>query len=218
MLHFQLVRGHSPFSAALRFFPLPIALMPAAANSDRLVEKFGRSNVISVGLCLVATGLFLFTLVTIDTSYLQIAATFFLLGLGMGLTMAPSTTAVMDAIPESKAGVGSATNDASREVGGALGIAIGGSVLNEVYQSNILIPESLSSQSDIISESFPAAIKIGENMLALGNSDGALLIQSARESFIEGMVAACVVAGIVALVAAIIVKWKLPQDIPASEE
>jgi len=218
MLHFQLVRGHSPFSAALRFFPLPIALMPAAANSDRLVEKFGRNNVISVGLCLVASGLFLFTLVTIDTSYLQIAATFFLLGLGMGLTMAPSTTAVMDAIPESKAGVGSATNDASREVGGALGIAIGGSVLNEVYQSNILIPESLSSQSGIISESFPAAIKIGENMLALGNSDGALLIQSARESFIEGMVAACLVAGIVALVAAIIVKWKLPQDMPASEE
>jgi DHA2 family multidrug resistance protein-like MFS transporter len=174
--------------------------------------------VISVGLCLVATGLFLFTLVTMDTSYLQIAATFFLLGLGMGLTMAPSTTAVMDAIPESKAGVGSATNDASREVGGALGIAIGGSVLNEVYQSNILIPESLSAQSDIISESFPAAIKIGENMLALGNSDGALLIQSARESFIEGMVAACLVAGIVALVAAIIVKWKLPQDMPASEE
>ncbi|CAI8393730.1 MAG: Antiseptic resistance protein [Marine Group II euryarchaeote MED-G33] len=218
MLHFQLVRGHSPFSAALRFFPLPIGLMPAAANSDRLVAKFGRSNVISVGLCLVATGLFLFTLVTMDTSYLQIAATFFLLGLGMGLTMAPSTTAVMDAIPESKAGVGSATNDASREVGGALGIAIGGSVLNEVYQSNILIPESFSAQSSIISESFPAAIKIGENMLALGNSDGALLIQSARESFIEGMVAACLVAGIVALVAAIIVKWKLPQDMPASEE
>jgi EmrB/QacA subfamily drug resistance transporter len=218
MLHFQLVRGHSPFSAALRFFPLPIGLMPAAANSDRLVAKFGRSNVISVGLCLVATGLFLFTLVTIETSYLQIAATFFLLGLGMGLTMAPSTTAVMDAIPESKAGVGSATNDASREVGGALGIAIGGSILNEVYQSKIMIPDSLAMQSGIISESFPAAIKIGENVLAMGNPDGALLIQSARESFIEGMVAACLVAGVVALLAAIIVKMKLPQDMPTSDE
>jgi len=218
MLHFQLVRGHSPFSAALRFFPLPIGLMPAAANSDRLVAKFGRSNVISVGLCLVATGLFLFTLVTIETSYLQIAATFFLLGLGMGLTMAPSTTAVMDAIPESKAGVGSATNDASREVGGALGIAIGGSILNEVYQSKIMIPDSLAMQSGVISESFPAAIKIGENVLAMGNPDGALLIQSARESFIEGMVAACLVAGVVALLAAIIVKMKLPQDMPTFEE
>ena len=212
MLHFQLVRGHSPFSAAIRFFPLPMGLMPAAANSDRLVAKFGRANVISTGLCLVATGLFLFTQVNIDTSYLQIAATFTLLGLGMGLTMAPSTTAVMDAIPESKAGVGSATNDASREVGGALGIAIGGSVLNEVYQSTISVPASATAQTEIIQESFPAAMTIGQRMQELGNPDGALLIASARESFIEGMVAACVVAGIVALLAAIIVKWKMPND------
>ena len=55
-------------------------------------------------------------------------------------------------------------------------------------------------------------------MLDAGNPDGALLIQSARESFIDGMVAACLVAGIVALLAAIIVKWKLPQDMPVSEE
>ena len=212
MLHFQLVRGHSPFSAAIRFFPLPMGLMPAAANSDRLVAKFGRANVISMGLCLVATGLFLFTQVNIDTSYPQIAATFALLGLGMGLTMAPSTTAVMDAIPESKAGVGSATNDASREVGGALGIAIGGSVLNEVYQSTITVPASATAQTEIIQQSFPAAMTIGQRMQELGNPDGALLIASARESFIEGMVAACVVAGIVALLAAIIVKWKMPND------
>ena len=155
MLHFQLVRGHSPLSAAIRFFPLPLGLMPAAANSDRLVAKFGRPNVIATGLILVALGLGLFTLVDIDTSYAQIAATFVLLGLGIGLTMAPSTTAVMDSIPESKAGVGSATNDSSREVGGALGIAIGGSVLNEIYQSTIVIPGSASAQSSIIQESFP---------------------------------------------------------------
>jgi MFS family permease len=218
MLHFQLVRGHSPFSAAIRFFPLPIGLMPAAANSDRLVAKFGRPNVISTGLCLVATGLFLFTQVNVDTSYAQIAATFFFLGVGMGLTMAPSTTAVMDAIPHSKAGVGSATNDASREVGGALGIAIGGSVLNEIYQSTIIIPASASAQSGVIQESFPAAITIGQRMLELGNPEGADLIASARESFIEGMVGACLVAGCVALLAAIIVKWKMPHDELPSED
>ena len=65
MLHFQLVRGHSAFSAAIRFFPLPMGLMPAAANSDKLVAKFGRPNVIATGLILVAAGLFLFTLVEI---------------------------------------------------------------------------------------------------------------------------------------------------------
>ncbi len=218
MLHFQLVRGHSPLSAALRFLPLPLGLMPAAANSDRLVAKFGRPNVIATGLILVALGLGLFTLVDINTSYPQIAATFVLLGLGIGLTMAPSTTAVMDAIPESKAGVGSATNDSSREVGGALGIAIGGSVLNEIYQSTISIPASAAAKSSIIQESFPAAMTVGQQMLAAGNPEGALLIASARESFIEGMVGACVVAAIVALVAAIIVKLKMPEDDILSDE
>jgi len=218
MLHFQLVRGHSPLSAAIRFFPLPIGLMPAAANSDRLVAKFGRPNVIATGLSLVALGLFLFTQVNIDTSYAQIAATFFLLGLGIGLTMAPSTTAVMDSIPESKAGVGSATNDSSREVGGALGIAIGGSILNEIYQSTIVIPASASAKASIIQESFPAAMTVGQQMLAAGNTDGALLIASARESFIEGMVGACVISAIIALLAAIIVKLKMPDDEIMNEE
>ncbi|HIK79002.1 MAG: MFS transporter [Methanobacteriota archaeon] len=218
MLHFQLVRGHSPLSAAIRFLPLPLGLMPAAANSDRLVAKFGRPNVIATGLFIVSAGLGLFTLVDIDTSYLQISATFILLGLGIGLTMAPSTTAVMDSIPESKAGVGSATNDSSREVGGALGIAIGGSVLNEIYQSTIVIPPSASAQSSIIQESFPAAMSIGQKMLAAGNSEGALLIASARESFIEGMVGACIIASFVAVIAAIIVKWKMPDDVGHLEE
>jgi len=218
MLHFQLVRGHSALSAAIRFFPLPMGLMPAAANSDKLVAKFGRPNVITTGLVLVSAGLFLFTMVEVDTNYWQIAATFVLLGVGMGLTMAPSTTAIMDAIPESKAGVGSATNDASREIGGALGIAIGGSVLNEIYQSNISIPSSASANSQLIESSFPAAIKIGSEMLAKGNSEGALLIASAKDSFVEGMIGACIVAGCVALIAAFIVKWKMPEDDYSNEE
>jgi hypothetical protein len=132
--------------------------------------------------------------------------------------MAPSTTAVMDSIPESKAGVGSATNDSSREVGGALGIAIGGSILNEIYQSSITIPASASAQSSVIQESFPAAMTVGQQMLAAGNPEGALLIASARESFIEGMVGACIVAAIVALLAAIIVKLKMPDDDVSEEE
>ncbi|SVE03078.1 uncharacterized protein METZ01_LOCUS455932, partial [marine metagenome] len=132
MLHFQLVRGHTALAAAIRFIPLPLGLMPAAANSDKLVAKFGNNNVVALGLALVCAGMLLFTTVEVGTEYFRIALTFFILGLGMGLTMAPSTTLVMDSIPEDKAGVGSATNDASREVGGALGIAIGGSVLNQI--------------------------------------------------------------------------------------
>ena len=168
MLHFQLVRGHTALAAAIRFIPLPLGLMPAAANSDKLVAKFGNNNVVALGLTLVCAGMLLFTTVEVGTEYLRIALTFFILGLGMGLTMAPSTTLVMDSIPEDKAGVGSATNDASREVGGALGIAIGGSVLNQIYQDKLVIPEGMEAYSTVLTESFPAAMRIG---LEMGNMD-----------------------------------------------
>jgi len=218
MLHFQLVRGLSPLEAAIRFFPLPLGLMPAAANSDKLVGKFGRRKVITVGLCLVAVGLMLFTLVDIETAYAQIAVTFLLLGLGMGLTMAPSTTAIMEAIPQNKAGVGSATNDASREIGGALGIAIGGSVLNQIYQSALVIPESFSGSKEVLMSSFPATMRIGAET---GGADGAMLIASAREAFVEGMIGSCYITAAVAILAAIIVWTMMPDENPqdvSSEE
>ena len=218
MLHFQLVRGLSPLEAAIRFFPLPLGLMPAAANSDKLVGKFGRRKVITVGLCLVAVGLMLFTLVDIETAYAQIAVTFLLLGLGMGLTMAPSTTAIMEAIPQNKAGVGSATNDASREIGGALGIAIGGSVLNQIYQSALVVPESFSGSKEVLMSSFPATMRIGAET---GGADGAMLIASAREAFVEGMIGSCYITAAVAILAAIIVWTMMPDENPqdvSSEE
>ena len=204
MLHFQLVRGHTPLAAAIRFIPLPLGLMPAAANSDKLVAKFGNNNVVALGLALVCAGMLLFTTVEVGTEYLRIALTFFILGLGMGLTMAPSTTLVMDSIPEDKAGVGSATNDASREVGGALGIAIGGSVLNQIYQDKLVIPESMEAYSTVLTESFPAAMRIG---LEMGNMD---LIHNARLAFMDGMVGSAMVSAGIALITAILVKLYMP--------
>ena len=204
MLHFQLVRGHTPLAAAIRFIPLPLGLMPAAANSDKLVAKFGNNNVVALGLALVCAGMLLFTTVEVGTEYLRIALTFFILGLGMGLTMAPSTTLVMDSIPEDKAGVGSATNDASREVGGALGIAIGGSVLNQIYQDKLVIPEGMEAYSTVLTESFPAAMRIG---LEMGNTD---LIHNARLAFMDGMVGSAMVSAGIALITAILVKLYMP--------
>ena len=208
MLHFQLVRGHTALEAAIRFLPLPLGLMPAAANSDKFVAKFGSNNVVATGLTLITAGMLLFTTVEIDTDYVRIALTFFLLGLGMGLTMAPSTTLVMESIPEDKAGVGSATNDASREIGGALGIAIGGSVLNEYYQRNLVVPEGLDSSG--LTESFPTAMRIGLELMADGNMLGAELIANARLAFMDGMVASAMVSAGIALMTAILVKLYMP--------
>ena len=212
MLHFQLVRGHSALEAAVRFLPLPMGLMPAAANSDKLVAKFGSNNVISLGLSLMTAAMVIFTTVEIDSEYIRLACIFVLLGFGMGLTLAPATTVVMDSIPSDKAGVGSATNDASREVGGALGIAIGGSVLNEYYQRNMIVPEGLEL-GNIPLESFPAAMQIGGDLLAEGNLLGLALIENAQHAFMEGMIASATIMGVIALINAILVKLYMPQKV-----
>jgi EmrB/QacA subfamily drug resistance transporter len=212
MLHFQLVRGHTALEAAVRFLPLPLGLMPAAANSDRLSAKFGSNNVISMGLVLMTAAMAIFTTVEINSEYIRLACIFLLLGFGMGLTLAPATTVVMDSIPSDKAGVGSATNDASREVGGALGIAIGGSVLNEYYQRNMEVPVGLDL-GNIPLESFPAAMQIGAELIEGGNILGLTLIENAQYAFMEGMIASATVMGVMAIAAAILVKLYMPSKI-----
>ena len=128
--------------------------------------------------------------------------------------MAPSTTIVMDSIPKDKAGVGSATNDASREIGGAMGIAIGGSVLNEVYQRNMVIPaELVESLGTVPLESFPAAIEIGAELFNNGDLIGLELIENAKFAFMEGMLATASVMAIIALINAILVKLYMPSRI-----
>ena len=211
MLHFQLVRGHSAFDAALRFLWLPLGLMPSAANSDRLCERFGNNNVVSFGLSLIGVAMLVFTSVERETDYAVLAAIFFLIGIGMGLTMAPSTTLVMDSIPHDKAGVGSATNDASREVGGAFGIAIVGSAVNEIYQREMEVPIGLEAHSEVVSESFPAAIRIGNELLAMGDELGQELIVNAEFAFVEGMTGAAGISAMAAIINAVLVKLYMPS-------
>ena len=217
MLHFQLVRGHSALDAALRFLWLPLGLMPSAANSDRLCERFGNNNVVSFGLSLIGVAMLVFTTVERETGYAVLAAIFFLIGIGMGLTMAPSTTLVMDSIPHDKAGVGSATNDASREVGGAFGIAIVGSVVNEIYQSEMEVPVGLEVDPEVVSESFPAAIRIGNELLAMGDEMGQELIVNAEFAFVEGMTGAAAISAIAAIINAILVKLYMPNRLFGEE-
>ncbi len=211
MLHFQLVRGHTAFDAALRFLPLPLGLMPMAANSDRICGRFGNHNVVSFGLALIGTAMMIFTTVDPNTDYQTLALVFFLIGMGMGLAMAPSTTMVMDSIPHDKAGVGSATNDAGREIGGAFGIAIVGSTVNGIYQSKMVVPEGLEMHREVVLESFPAAIRIGSDLIDQGSSLGMELISNARFAFMEGMTGAAAISAFVAFVNAILVKLYMPS-------
>jgi MFS transporter, DHA2 family, integral membrane protein len=135
--YLQFGRGYSPLEAGLASLPLALAFLVFSPRSAALAERYGASRVMALGLTIVAVGFGILTTLTPDTPYLVIAAAFTLLGAGMSITAAPATSEIMTSVPLSKAGVGSAVNDTTRELGGALGIALLGSIANTAYRSGI---------------------------------------------------------------------------------
>jgi MFS transporter, DHA2 family, multidrug resistance protein len=135
--YLQFGRGYSPLLAGVALLPLPITFVVLSPRSAALAARFGAAPVMAAGLAIVAAGFGVLSLLTPDTPYLVLAAAFAVLGAGMGMTAAPATGEIMTAVPLSKAGVGSAVNDTTRELGGALGIAILGSIANGAYRVRI---------------------------------------------------------------------------------
>ncbi|HEX6312937.1 MAG TPA: MFS transporter [Acidimicrobiia bacterium] len=135
--YLQFGRGYTPLQAGLAGLPLALTFVAFSPRSAALAERLGAGRVMALGLTVVAGGFALVSQLTPDTPYLVIAAAFALLGAGMSVTVAPATGEIMASVPLSKAGVGSAVNDTTRELGGALGIAIMGSIVNTTYRSGI---------------------------------------------------------------------------------
>lgn len=215
--YLQFVQGYSALQAGVRIAPFALGMMAGAANSHRLVRRFGTNKVVSGGLALLAIMLTSFALWDVDTPYWVILISVILMSFGMANTMAPSTDAVMGAVPLAKAGVGSAMNDTTRMVGGALGVAIIGSVLNTVYSSSMaeatagLPPE----RADAASDSVGAAIGIGG---AIGGPPGEALIAAARAEFVGGMGYAFFLAAAVALTGSLLVLRFMPAGHLGTQE
>jgi EmrB/QacA subfamily drug resistance transporter len=125
----QLVLGYSPLEAGAALAPVALTVVATAPRVPRLVERVGVRPVGPTGLGLMAVGLFVLSSMDAGSSYWHLLAGALPLGLGMALAATPATTAIVESLPNDKQGVASAVNDAAREVGGALGIAVLGSVL-----------------------------------------------------------------------------------------
>ena len=135
--YLQFVLDYSPLGAAVRLLPLSFVLMAVAPQSPKLVARFGADRVASTGLGLVAIALALTATFDTDTSYWYLLVTIVVLGTGISLTAAPMTTQLMTAVPRDRAGIGSAMNDTTRELGGALGVAVLGSLVTSQYTSGV---------------------------------------------------------------------------------
>ncbi|MGI9579032.1 MAG: DHA2 family efflux MFS transporter permease subunit [Microthrixaceae bacterium] len=135
--YFQFVQGLSPLQAGVRILPYALVLLVAAPRSARVVERLGGRVVVVIGSVAAAVGFGLLALSDPSTPYLQTAVALVVVAAGVGFLMPPSTSAIVTSLPADKAGVGSAVNDLTREVGGLIGIAVVGSLVALGYRSSV---------------------------------------------------------------------------------
>jgi EmrB/QacA subfamily drug resistance transporter len=213
--YLQFVHGYDPLSAGVRMLPWALAYMLSATQSAKLVERFGQRRVVSAGLLIAGGGLAIVAATsTLTSSYWLFAAGLVVQALGMGLTTAPSTGAIMRSLPLHKAGVGSAVNDTTRELGGALGVAVLGSLVASHFRS--AIHDTLSGLPEKATHSLAEAL---QHAATVGGARGGVIANSARDSFVHAFDSTLWVAMAVLILASGLVAWLLrPAVTDAAEE
>jgi EmrB/QacA subfamily drug resistance transporter len=209
--HLQFLLGYSPLKAGLAVVPFAAVLMPVTNLTPRFVRRYGARAVVSTGLLVIAVSLALRARSTVDTGYGGLLLFAVVFAVGMGLVIAPATASIMASVPKEKAGVGSAINDTTRQVGGALGVAILGSLFSSGYTSSLDGRVGTSLPATVVDpsrDSIGSALSIGRG---LGGADGARLGDAARHAFIHGADVTCWVAAGVAVVGSLIAFVALPR-------
>jgi len=206
--HLQFVLGYDPLGAGVRTLPFAVVLLVVANTTPRIVRVLGTRAVITAGLTLVALSMLARAQFDVHTGYGGILLTQCLFALGMGLTIAPATASIMGAVPAGRAGVGSAINDTTRQVGGALGVAVMGSVGASLYRHSAAhalpaahLPATVSAQA--LDSVGPALAEAHQLPSALGHT----VTDAARSAFIHGLDVASLV-GFGIAVAGALLAWR----------
>ncbi|MFD8869418.1 MFS transporter [Streptomyces sp. NPDC059590] len=215
----QSVRGYSALESGLLILPLAVAQLIFAPRTRLVVERFGARAVCAAGMLMVAVTMAGFLLLEADTPLVVMEVLFFVQGAGMAHIMPPVTLTVMQSLPRQKAGSGSALNNTFRQVGGALGVAVLGSVLSTVYRDGIKdtlagvdgLPDSVRHTAG---ESVEATLGLAERL----GPKGQVLIGPAHDAFIHAMHVAALGSAAVALFGALVVVAFLPGKDAAEGE
>jgi EmrB/QacA subfamily drug resistance transporter len=213
--YLQFVLGYDPLQAGVRLLPIAGALVIAAPLSPLFVSRIGTKIVVSIGLVLVAFAMWLFSHITTTSGYLLVGIVLVVIGIGMALAMAPATDSIMGSLPPEKAGIGSAVNDTTREVGGALGVAILGSITASSYASSISaspVYKAAAKQSPAGAAALKNSVGAATLLAAqLPASTAKLVTDAANKAFVDALGHTVIVGAIVALLGAIIAAIFLPS-------
>jgi EmrB/QacA subfamily drug resistance transporter len=214
--YFQFVLGYSPLKAGVMTAPVAIGIMAFAPQAPKFVDRFGTKKVVAGGLLIVAAALCLYMSDTIMSSLVAGIFVRIMFGAGMGLTSAPATESIMGSLPPGKAGVGSAVNDTTRQTGGALGVAVIGSIFLSRYHNIIgsasSVPESVRPA---VQDSIGAALQAARTLPA---NEAAAVQALVDHAYITSMRLAYGIAAAVVLLAAGVTWRYLPARAPDEVE
>jgi EmrB/QacA subfamily drug resistance transporter len=222
--YLQGVRGYTPLQSGAALIPVALGMALMAPRSSALAERFGAKAVCATGFLLIALSFVGVQLLGLATPAWLLVVVLSVQGLGMGAVMAPATESIMSVVPREKAGAGAAVNNSVRQVGGALGVAILGSVLAASYAANLgpaldALPAGARASAR---QSIVATLQVAGDLQAGGDRHAAraaaALVGPAREAFVAAMhVTAVFTAGAAIVAAFVVLRW-LPgrRDRPAT--
>jgi EmrB/QacA subfamily drug resistance transporter len=214
--YFQYFKRYGPLSTGVHMLPVAISVGIGSVVGIKLAVRFGTKLVVTAGLLGIACFFGWVWTVWYTTHYTTLAVQMVLYGIGVGFTTAPATEAIMGVVPKDKAGVGSAVNDATRLLGGTLGVAVIGSIYASLYSSRLVsaAPAQASAMlAHIAHKPVGVALAVAEGLGAAGRHGLAAAVHStASNAFHYGLAVSCFVAGGVAVIGAVAAAVLLPAQ------
>jgi EmrB/QacA subfamily drug resistance transporter len=204
--YFQFVRGYGALSTGARILPVALSIAVASVVGAALAPRIGTKVVVTTGLVLFGASFLWISTTGATTPYAPvIVPQMVMMGLGMGLISTPATESILLVLPPARAGVGSAVNDATRELGGTLGVAVVGSVFSSVFGSHLAAGAFSALPGAALGRSQDS---VGVARVVAGGDPR--LVAAYQDSFLAGLSTACIVVGLLCLAGAVAAALLLP--------
>ncbi|MCP2333057.1 MFS transporter [Actinoalloteichus caeruleus] len=208
-LTLQLVFGYSPLMSSVAMLPVSVMMVLVSPQVARVVGRFGPRATVVSGMGLAALGMGILGTLSVDSGYWHLLFGLATVSLGIALTMPPATDMLMSKVPRERAGMGSATNDVTREIGASLGIAVLGSVLGSTYGSRL--SDSLTGFPEDVRETATNSLVGGLGVARSLGEEGTGLLREVMESWMDGVRVAHLAATVLILIAVVVAWAWLPR-------